>query len=185
MMWLCLYGEQQSSAIYLFGGLGSLTCVTLADLELAMQTKLASNSQRSLCLCLPSSGVKGCSPKLCFSFSLRGRAESLGTDHPAPNVELLPCLAPGESDRMSPWVWRMPQHCSPVQLNTPWEAREGEKTVFPHSLQLNLPHADHTLQWSSLERSCNGGFSIWFLRRSQKGKELWGGERERASPPNF
>jgi hypothetical protein len=31
----------------------------LAVLKMALQTRLASNSQRSTCLCLPSAGIKG------------------------------------------------------------------------------------------------------------------------------
>ena len=48
---------------FLFSKTGLLS-VALAVLELTLQTKLASNSQRSCCLCLPSAGIKDESP--CF-----------------------------------------------------------------------------------------------------------------------
>jgi len=38
---------------------GALYYVALSVLELAIQTKLASNSQKSTCLCVPSVGIKG------------------------------------------------------------------------------------------------------------------------------
>jgi hypothetical protein len=34
-------------------------CVALIVLELALQTRLASNSQNFACLCIPSTGIKG------------------------------------------------------------------------------------------------------------------------------
>jgi hypothetical protein len=41
-------------------------CVVLADLELTLLTSLASNSQESTCLCLPSAGIKGNVPPLAY-----------------------------------------------------------------------------------------------------------------------
>ena len=46
-------------ATYLFFETGS-HCVVLAVLDYAMQIKLATNSQRSACLCLPTLGLKVC-----------------------------------------------------------------------------------------------------------------------------
>ena len=34
-------------------------CATLPVLELALKTRLALNSQRSICFCLPSAGIEG------------------------------------------------------------------------------------------------------------------------------
>ena len=51
---LCTY----SVHIYEFFEITS-HCITLAVLELALQTRLASNSQRYDCFCLPSAGIKG------------------------------------------------------------------------------------------------------------------------------
>ena len=46
------------SLVCLFVETGFL-CTALAVLEIAPQTRLTSNSQRSTCLCLPSAGIKG------------------------------------------------------------------------------------------------------------------------------
>lgn len=35
-------------------------CVALVVLVLALYTRLATNSQKSICLCLPGAGVKSC-----------------------------------------------------------------------------------------------------------------------------
>jgi hypothetical protein len=77
---LHIYSEDTDSDFWLigfwFGGLGlvcffvggvpptptpgtGFLCIALAVLKLALQIRLASNSQRSTCLCLPSAGTKG------------------------------------------------------------------------------------------------------------------------------
>ena len=59
----CLSGSKQLvlslSFLSLFFFEAEFLCVTLAVLDRALQTRLAWNSQRFACLCLPWAGIKG------------------------------------------------------------------------------------------------------------------------------
>ena len=64
LSWLCGYFCPHHPTLSLlfplwFFKIGVFGIALKPFLELAMQTRLASNSQRSACLCLPSTGIKG------------------------------------------------------------------------------------------------------------------------------
>lgn len=58
---MCRFNEFCSRYTFLGGGFlkTGLLCVALAVLKLALWTRLALNSPRSICLCLVSAGIKG------------------------------------------------------------------------------------------------------------------------------
>jgi hypothetical protein len=54
---ICIFVHISDKVLFYFVETG-LLCVTLTDLGLALKAKLALNSQRSTCLCLPSAENK-------------------------------------------------------------------------------------------------------------------------------